>query len=192
MSPRERNMLIVLGVVAVAALAFFLLTRGGGAPEQAAPTPTTSPPPTVTTPPPGPPPDEKAPPRAFGFFGGRDPFVPLVVAEEGAGGTGTAPASPAPPGDPGDPVDPVETPPPDAERDEAQSVVKGGKRVQVVAVFMRGGQEVVQVSVGGTVYVVAEGDTFARNFKVVSIDDPCASFLFGDEQFTLCEPREKK
>jgi len=185
MSTRERNLLILLGVVAVAAAAFFLLTRGGEAPQRAAPTPTASPPPTVTTPPPGPPPEEKVPPRAFGFFGGRDPFVPLVVAEAGAGGTGTTPAETAP-------DEPVETPPPDAEDEEAESVVKGGDRVQVVDVFVKDGREVVQVSVGGTVYVVGEGDTFARNFKVVSIDDPCATFLLGDDQFTLCEPGEKK
>ncbi|MGH2723143.1 MAG: hypothetical protein ACRDI0_02570 [Actinomycetota bacterium] len=185
MSRRERNLLIVLGAVAVAAAAFFLLTRGGGAPEQAAPTPTTSPPPTVTTPPPGPPPDEKVPPRAFGFFGGRDPFVPLVVAEAGAGGAVTTPAEV-------EPEEPVQVPPTGAEEEEAESVVKGGERVQVVDVFVRKGREVVQVSVGGTLYVVGEGDTFARNFKVVAIDDPCATFLFGDEQFTLCEPGEKK
>lgn len=190
MAPRERNMLILLGVVVVAAGAFFLLTRGGGAPEEAAPTPTASPPPAVTSPPPGPPPDPEPPPRAFGFFGGRDPFVPLVAADVGgpAGAEPTDPGEePAPPGE--EPIEPI---PPGAEKEEQEGVTKGGERVAVVDVFVRGGQEVVQVTVGDRGFVVAEGETFAQNFQVVAINDPCATFLFGDEQFTLCEPGEKK
>lgn len=180
-SPRERNLLIGLGVIVVAAGAFFLLTRGGGAPEEAAPTPTASPPPAVTSPPPGPPPDREPPPRAFGFFGGRDPFVPLVSAEP----AGAAPAEPAEPGE--EPTEPIEPIPPGAEEDEQEGITMGGERVAVVDVFVRGGQEVVQVTVGDRSFVVSEGETFARNFKVVAIDDPCATFLFGDERFTDCE-----
>lgn len=183
-SPRERNMLIVLGVLLVVAGAFFLLTRGGGAPEEAAPTPTASPPPAVTSPPPGPPPDREPPPRAFGFFGGRDPFVPLVSAEAGAGGAATEPAEVG--------EEPIEPIPPGAEEDEQEGITMGGERVAVVDVFVRGGEEVVQVTVGDRSFVVGEGETFAQNFKVVAINDPCATFLFGDQQFTLCEPGEKK
>jgi hypothetical protein len=92
MSSRERNLLIILGVAVLAVGGFFLFTSLGGEEEQAAPTPVPSPPPVEATPgtEAGEPPSEA--PQVFRFFGGRDPFVPLIVAEAGAGGAETAPA----------------------------------------------------------------------------------------------------
>jgi hypothetical protein len=45
-----------------------------------------------------------------------------------------------------------------------------------------------RVQVGSTVYTVAEGETFATSYQVVSLDDAagCGEFLFGDSPFSLC------
>lgn len=178
LSPRDRRALIILAVILVVAGVALLLFResifGDGGAEQAAPTPTVSPSPTI------PPEDEdgEAPrPPTISFFAGRDPFVPLVVA--------------APPGPATEPA-PVGTPPPGAEEEEFEGVTVGGHRVVLVDVFRENGVEKVQVTVDGETFVAAEGESFAGNFKVVSIDGGCATFLFGDESFTLCEPGERK
>lgn len=36
-------------------------------------------------------------------------------------------------------------------------------------------------------YDVLEGDTFAGNFQLLDIADECATMLYGDSRFTLCE-----
>ena len=188
MSSRERTMLIVLGVVAVAAAAFFFLTRGGDEGEQAAPTPPVSPPQVVS-------PVEQLPkpPRTPAFFGGRDPFVPLVIAEVGGGttdGTDGGITDGGPTGGPGGGPSggpgggPVGGP---GGGGQEPGVSVGGHHVVVIDVFVQDGKDVVQVEVDGEVFVVGEGDTFAQNFQVVSIDGQCATFLFGDESFQACE-----
>jgi hypothetical protein len=50
----------------------------------------------------------------------------------------------------------------------------------------------VQVEVDGQTFTVSEGEEFSDNFRVESIQGTCASFLFGDEPFTLCEGGERK
>ncbi|MGH2764527.1 MAG: hypothetical protein ACRDKA_01225 [Actinomycetota bacterium] len=180
MNRRERILLIVLGVIAVGAAGFFLVTSLGGEEEQAAPTPVASAPPIPATPgtEAGEAPAE--PPRVFRFFGGRDPFVPLIVAEAGAGGVGTAPAETE------DGEAAVEPAPEGAEQDQApgQSVTMGGKTVTLIDVI---DENTVQVEVDGRTFTVDEGEEFAQNFEVASVSGNCARFLFGDESFTLCE-----
>ena len=39
-------------------------------------------------------------------------------------------------------------------------------------------------------HTVAEGEVFAENFKFLSVSGECATMLFGDDQFTLCEGEE--
>ena len=41
------------------------------------------------------------------------------------------------------------------------------------------------VTVDGETYIVAVGETFAENFKVVSLSENNGVFLFGDSAFTL-------
>lgn len=172
MNQRERTMLIVLGVVAVLAGGFFLLSGGEEAPPPTT-TPTFGPVPTAEPTVTGPP---KLPPLAI--FGGRDPFFPLI-REDTSGDGSQPPVSPT--GSPGPSVSPAPSP-----SNGGNGV--GGHDVRVLDVFVRDGEELVQVEVDGDVFTVGEGDTFAGNFQVVSIDGRCATFLFGDEQFTLCEP----
>lgn len=59
-------------------------------------------------------------------------------------------------------------------------------------VFTEGDRVVANVRVNDTVSKVAAGDSFASNFKVVSLDtaDRCGRFLFGDDQFRLCKGEE--
>jgi hypothetical protein len=40
------------------------------------------------------------------------------------------------------------------------------------------------------VYTAQEGETFADSFQLVSASGRCATMLFGDDQFTLCEGEE--
>jgi hypothetical protein len=177
MSSRERTLLIVLGVIVLAAGGFFLFTSLGGEEEQTAPTPVPSPPPVEATPGTGAgePPSEA--PRVFRFFGGRDPFVPLIVAEAGAGGAATTPAETGEAG-----VEPV--PEGAEEEQEDQGGFTGGKMVTVIDVI---DADTVQVEVEGQTFTVDEGEQFAENFEVASVSGSCARFLFGDESFTLCK-----
>jgi hypothetical protein len=59
------------------------------------------------------------------------------------------------------------------------------------AFFMNGvGQA--DVEVNGTVYHVAVGETFANGrYELRSVSDNCATFLRGDESFTLCVTPQK-
>jgi hypothetical protein len=205
MSRRERTMLIALAVVAVAAGGFFLFTSLGGedAGQQAAPTQVPSPPPIVPAPGTGVgEPTEEPPPRMVNFFGGRDPFVPLVVeatdttattgtTDDTGGTTGETPTTPPeegggtiPPSD--EPVEPV---PAGAEAEEQPGTTVGGRQVTLVDII---DDDTVQVTVDGEAYRVNEGDEFAGNFRLVSVSGNCARFLFGDESFTLCQGEAPK
>lgn len=75
----------------------------------------------------------------------------------------------------------------DDDDDGGDSEQVDGREVVLIDVFEENGQERVVVEVDGTAYEVGEGDEFAENFRVLSIDPPCATFLHGDDAFTLCE-----
>jgi hypothetical protein len=53
-------------------------------------------------------------------------------------------------------------------------------------------EDTVQAEVDGETFTVNVGETFSRNFELVSVDGSCARFLFGDESFTLCEGEASK
>lgn len=63
----------------------------------------------------------------------------------------------------------------------------GGKLVSIISLSSDG--EVV-VNVDGTDYTPEVGGIFAQSFQLVSVDGDCASLLYGDDQFTLCEGQE--
>lgn len=66
------------------------------------------------------------------------------------------------------------------------------ERVALLDVLRRDGRLVAQVRVNNTVYTVGEGEVFADNYRVLSIDEEneCGRFIFGDEQFRLCKGEE--
>ena len=65
------------------------------------------------------------------------------------------------------------------------------QRVALLNVYQSGGRTVADVRVNDTVFTkLAPGATFASNFKVVSLQGQCGTFLFGDERFQLCKGEE--
>jgi hypothetical protein len=69
----------------------------------------------------------------------------------------------------------------------------GGHQVTLIDAFTTNGVERATVSVDGTVYTVSAGQTFGPNkeYKLQSVSGNCATFLFGDQSFTLCVPQNK-
>lgn len=202
MTPRERNMLIILGVIAAAAVAiFFFVVRPGGAPDEPAPTLGASPSPTPSPTPTEEPEEEDGDRQdrrtpGISFFSGRDPFVPLVEETTATDGdTNGAPTDGDPDGDlngvppptNGDPNGDGGVPP----EERAETITVGGHTVTLIDIITNGGTRV-QVEVDGETFTVEPGATFAGNFQLVSVQGGCANFLFGDQSFTLCEPGERK
>jgi hypothetical protein len=69
----------------------------------------------------------------------------------------------------------------------------GGHQVTLIDTFTTNGVEQATVSVDGTVYRPSAGQTFGPNkeYKLQSVSGNCATFLFGDQSFTLCVPQNK-
>jgi len=67
------------------------------------------------------------------------------------------------------------------------TTVIGGHTVVLIDTFTANGVSHATVEVDGIVYNPAEGATFAGgNFELRDVAGNCATFLFGDESFTLC------
>jgi hypothetical protein len=63
----------------------------------------------------------------------------------------------------------------------------GGRTVVLLDTYESGGVEKATVEVDGTVYTVRQGELFAGGaFRLTAVDGDCATFLYGDQQFTLC------
>jgi hypothetical protein len=178
LSPRDRRMLMILGVVVVGAalLYFFVLSghKGTKSASSSGPAPITVQPGSspAVTPSPGPTP--------ILVFAGRDPFAAppgalIGVASPAASGPTVAPAGSG-----------GSTP------GGGSSATVGGKTVVLDSVFTLNGTEEVQVEVSGTVYTVAVGDTFATNYALASINGSCADFTYKTTtSFTLCVTANK-
>lgn len=168
--PRERALLIILGIVAALALVFLLFLRGGDETPQGGGEPFV---PGARTPTPAASPAPSAPPDTTEVFEGKDPFKPLIEAgapgDGNGGGTPTGGATPTP-GATGGP--------------------RNGTRVELVDIFMQDGVRFASVKVGDEFHNVKEGDTFAGSYRVVSLTDECGTFVLGDERFTLCIGQE--
>jgi hypothetical protein len=193
LTPRDRRTLMigggVLGGLLVGCLVMNLLAGGGG--DEAIP----SLPPITVGPDDGgggvvsPSPTGGVSP--IPVFTGRDPFsVPPALTSAPATSTATASGSvstsasttasasasgtstASPPSDPGG----------------GSSEIVGGKTVVLLSVFTSGGQPMVQVEVDGRVFNnVGIGETFDNGrYQLRSVSGDCATFLFGDESFTLC------
>jgi hypothetical protein len=190
--------------IALAALGVLVLRGGGEDPalETApAPPPVESEPVTPVVPGDSGPGNGKGPVETFEVFAPKDPFKPLISPVDSSGvappptdgvdadgdgqidpGTGTGT-------DPGDGTGTGTGTGNGNGTGGGESV--GGHRVSLVDVF-RGddGDQRAQVQVDGTVYTVDEGEQFAQSFQLLSINGECATMLYGDDQFTLCEGEE--
>jgi hypothetical protein len=191
-SAGQRQRTLIIGAAGlVLLLVFFFIIRpllfnsgGGGS------TPSSLPPlarprvTTTTTLAPG-----SAPAETFEVFRGKNPFLPLVnpagtggTAETTVGGGGTTGTTPA--GSTGTTV-------PSGTSGGAATEPRASQRVALINVYQSGGKTVADVRVNDTVFTkLAPGDTFATNYKVVSLSGQCGTFLFGDERFQLCEGEE--
>jgi hypothetical protein len=182
LSERDRRTVTIGGsVVGVLLAGFVLFSVLGGGEEPFPPIPDTPLPPSS----PSPPPDEGPPIQSFT---GRDPFsVPPALSPS------PSPTAPVPSGSPsGSPsVGPSGTPSPTAPGNDSSQTV-GGSTVVLLDIFERDGATRAQVEVDGTVFDVGIGDQFAGGrFELRSVAGNCATFLFGDESFTLCISPQK-
>ena len=189
LTPRDRRTLMigggVLGVLLVGFLFMNVLSGGG---DEAIPS---LPPITV-----GPDegggggPTEPSPTGGVSpipVFTGRDPFsVPPALSPT------TASTTPPPSGSTSPPPSGSISPPPSSPAPTApgggSSQEVGGKTVVLLSVFSSGGEPMVQVEVDGQVFNnVGIGDTFDNGrYELRSVSGDCATFLYGDESFTLC------
>ena len=182
LSERDRRTVTYGGIgVGVLLAGFLLFSFLGGGEEPFPPIPDTPLPPSSPSPSPG-----GGPP--IQSFTGRDPFsVPPALSPS------PSPISPGPSGSPsGSPTgSPTGTPSPTAPGNGSSQVV-GGSTVVLLDIFQRDGVTRVQVEVDGTVFDVGIGEQFAGGrFELRSVADSCATFLFGDERFTLCISPQK-
>ncbi len=207
LNERDRKALKIGGIVAavlvVALLALGQLGKGGGAalpPLSVGPSTATGPTGVPTTGPTGSvSPSVSGGPAPSPIFSGRDPFSlpPQFQVTESpgtpTGGTGPTPTGPTggtggtgpqPTGSTGG-TGPTSSPTLPPTNGSVTTI--GGHQVVLIDTFTSNGVAHASVSVDGTVYHPAEGATFAGgNFELRDVAGNCATFLFGDESFTLC------
>ena len=167
------------------------LSGGGAAPTASAPSTSPAGPratTTTTTTAAG-----SAPVQSFEIFTDKNPFQPLQFAAAGSTTATTAPgATTATTSPSGGATSGGTTPTTAGTGSGGAAEPQSGQRVALRDVFASGGRTVANVKVNSTVYTVGTGDTFATNFKVVSLSQStkCGTFLFGDNQFQLCQGQE--
>jgi hypothetical protein len=125
------------------------------------------------------------------IFAGRDPFsLPpqfVTASPSGTGGPTGPTGSPSGTGGPTGPTGPTGTGSPTSSPSNGASTVVGGHTVVLIDTYTVNGVQHATVSVDGTVYHPAVGATFAGgNFQLRDVAGHCATFLFGDQSFTLC------
>ncbi len=190
LTPRDRRTLMigggVLGVLLVGFLFMNVLSGGG---DEAIPS---LPPITV-----GPDegggggPTEPSPTGGVSpipVFTGRDPFsIPPALSPTTSSAT-TPPPSDGTSPPPSDGTSPPPSSPAPTDPGGGSSQVVGGKTVVLLSVFSSGGEPMVQVEVDGQVFNnIGIGDTFDNGrYELRSVSGDCATFLYGDESFTLC------
>jgi hypothetical protein len=168
MGRREKTLAAVLGGLVLLAVVFLLLSGGGGAIEgvTSPPVTRTSPSPSVTS---------STPPLTGQAFEGKDPFQPLVVAvPAGSGGSPSPGGTPAP------------TPTGSITGVNGGNNSSSAVTVTLIDIRKQGGKLVATVDVNGKDYNASEGQTFASDFRVLSLSSSCGTFVFGDERFSLC------
>jgi hypothetical protein len=111
-----------------------------------------------------------------------DPFKPLVVAPV-AVDPAAAPAAPATGGT-------TAVPPATTGTTGGSSASVGGQRVALVHVYTKNGKQYAQTKVGDKVYSPLVGEVFGGNYKLLATSGKSATYLFGDEQFSLSEGQE--
>ncbi len=199
--------LVALVVVVALGAAWFFFLKGDAEPEVAAETPPvteSAPAPSDETRPEGQQQAQNKPGRGpretTEVFAPKDPFEPLI-SPAGAATTDTSGSTDTTgdtddSGDPGVDETPIEDDGTGAPGGgggsgggggggNTQGV--GGREVVLKDVSTKPGDKGASVTVDGVSYEVFPGDRFAKNFKLITVYGQCATMLFGDDQFTLCE-----
>jgi hypothetical protein len=194
LNDRDRRALKIGGIVAavliVALLALGQLGKGGTAalpPISIGPSTSIAPSggPTVG-PSVGPSGEPTGGPSPSPIFSGRDPFSVPPQFQATASPTDGSSSSPTDGGSPTTSPTGSPTTSPTAPSNGASTVV-GGHTVVLLDTFTNNGVQMAQVEVDGTIYNVAEGDSFSGGtFELRDVAGNCATFLYGDESFTLC------
>ena len=132
-------------------------------------------------------------------FAPRDPFKPLLTSGGGETSTDTTGDTTDVTGDTtdttADPDGTIEDPT-DPDSDDGTDGNGGGGEnveghtVELVGINGDGKDATAQIQVDDTIYTVEEGETFAENFELLSTSSECATVLYGDDQFTVCEGEE--
>jgi hypothetical protein len=185
--PRQRLLLLLLaGAAAIGILLLLagplLLRRQATEPV---PAPVAGPAPATTSPPQIAVPSTSLGPGGPGTVAAtKDPFRPLAVPGAAvANGDPAAAATPA--------TGPsVPTTVPGAGQGTA-STPGGGtaadQKVTLLAIVSKSGARAAKVEVDGATYTVAEGESFAGDYRAVDVGTSCATFESGTTPFTLCE-----
>jgi hypothetical protein len=187
---------VIVGVLLVGFLLFNLLGGGGGETPVPRATRTTSSVPPVT--------DTGSPtltPSPVLVLPARDPFsIPpgFGATATTTGGTtttsdGTTTTTSSTPGGGGGSTTQTSSPGGGGGGGGDATETIGGNSVTLIDTFTTNGVETAQVDVDGTVYDPAVGDSFGPNkqYRLQSVSGNCATFLYGDESFTLCVAQNK-
>lgn len=197
-----RALALVAGVLVLLLLVWFLFLRADDPEDEVvAPVPA----PAAQTPEPEEtvsPVKKNGPVETFEVFAPKDPFDPLISAAP-AGGATTGAETGAGTGAGTGTTDGNGTTTTTRENGTTTTTTTtttgsagggghevGGRRVRVIDVFSGRRGNRAQIQVDGTVYTVDEGERFGTNFQLLSTSGQCATMLFGDDEFTLCEGEE--
>ena len=123
-------------------------------------------------------------PETFEVFTARDPFQQLVVDDTVAAAADGGEADP----DSDDAeIDVDVDADPDDDSEPPEDAEVDGTTVRLEEVFADDAGSRAQITVNARGYDVAEGDDFASRFRLLELSDRCATLLYGDQRFTLCE-----
>jgi len=191
-SDRDRRVLRIGGIVIGVMIVGFLLLKllGGGGEEEAFPSSSPLRPSSSSTQPTGTP---SLAPSPILVLPARDPFsIPpgFETTTNSSGGSSTTSSSggsSTSSSSGGSSTTGTTTAPPTQPGNGASKTV-GGHTVVLLDTFTANGVEQAQVEVDGTVYDPSVGQTFGPNkqYRLQSVSGNCATFLYGDESFTLC------
>jgi hypothetical protein len=117
----------------------------------------------------------------------KDPFKPLLSAGAASAAT-DAGLTPAGGGTAGaTPTTIAATQPTVPGAGAGTAATPGGATAERKVTLVKAAGNSAKVTVDGTSYTVEEGESFAGDYRAVTIGDECASFESGTTPFTLCE-----
>lgn len=132
-----------------------------------------------------------APPATYSDLSARsNPFrelwkepVQSAATSSAPGGAGSAPYAPAQPA-------PGYTGGGTQSGGGGSSAAVGGQRVALMTVYTKGDASYAQTRIGDVVYTPKVGQVFAVSYKLLAVSGKTATYLYGDEQFTLSVGQE--